>query len=132
MALIKSYELSTGILASEAYHVITKLDTFKRPTDDIDPHGARPENAPDHVWKAGYYCKIAVSIYYSKAARESGKTPIAVKCKYPTDAPASFQGELEAMSELVFSVDINGELNEIAQAYEHLKTLPLWQDAIED
>jgi hypothetical protein len=132
MGLIKSYELKTGMIAPEAYHVITKLDTWKRLADEIDTVGVRPENAPDHVWKAGYYGKIAVAIYASKSARENGKAPIAVKCKYPTDAPPSFQGELETLPELVFTVDLNSELNEIAQAYECLKGLPLWQGAIED
>lgn len=132
MALIKQYELKNGIVAENAYHVITKIDTWKRPTDDIDPIGARPANAPNHAWKAGYYGRITVCIYYSKTARENGKPPIAVKSRYPTDAPGIFQGEMDTMSELVFPIDLNSNLNEFAQAYAYLKTLPTWQDAVED
>lgn len=132
MALIKAYELKNGIVAENAYHIVTNVDTWKRPTDDVDPGGARPANAPDHAWKAGYYGRITVCIYYSKAAREAGKAPIAVKCKYPTDAPGLFQGELETITELVFAIDLNSELNEYAQAYQYIKTLPLWQGATED
>lgn len=132
MALIKQYELKNGIVAENAYHIITKVDTWKRPVDDQDPAGARPENAPNHVWKAGYYGKITVCIYYSKTARELGKDPIAVKCRYPTDAPGQFQGELETVTDLVFEIDLNSSLNEFAQAYAYIKTLPLWEGAVED
>lgn len=132
MALIKQYELKNGIVAENAYHIITNVDTWKRPIDDQDPGGARPENAPNHAWKAGYYGRITVAIYYSKTARETGKAPMAVKCKYPTDAPALFQGELETITELVFEIDLNSNLNEYQQAYEYIKTLPLWEGAVED
>lgn len=131
MALIKSYELKTGMVAENAYHIITKVDTMKRPCDDPDPDGIRPENSPNHVWKAGYYGKISVAIYANKTARDNGKTAIAVKSVYPTDVPYNFIGELETMPSLNFEIDLGSSLSIIDQAYQHLKTLPTWQSATE-
>lgn len=129
MALIKSYELKTGLVAPTAYHIVSKVDTIKRPCDDPDPDGIRPENSPNHAWKAGYYGKICVAIYASKSARDTGKAPIAVKSVYPTDVPYNFVGELETSPHLNFEIDVNSSLSIVDQAYEHLKTLPTWQDA---
>ena len=128
MALIKSYTLKNGLEAPNAYHIIHKIDTFKRPVDDQDPAGARPENAPDFLWKAGYYGKIAVSIYASKAAREAGKTPIAVLAAYPTDAPALFQGEITTEPLMNFGIDISSTKSVVEQAYDHLLTLTDYYD----
>jgi hypothetical protein len=132
MALIKQFELNTGFEAPNAYHIITKVDTIKRPFDDQDPAGARPDNAPDHVWKAGYYGKISVSIYASKSAREAGKAPIAARCVYPTDAPALFVGPVTTDQRLNFTININSEKNTLEQAYAHLKTLDVYAGATED
>lgn len=132
MALIKEFELNTGLEAPNAYHIITKVDTVKRPSDDQDPAGARPANAPDYVWKAGYYGKISVSIYASKSARESGKAPIAARCVYPTDAPALFVGPIITDQHLNFTIDITSEKNTLEQAYAHLKTLAAYDGATED
>jgi len=133
MALIKAYTLKNGLEAPNAYHIIHKIDTFKRAVDDPDPHGARPTNSPAHAWKAGYYGKMAVSIYASKAARESGKTPIAVLAAYPTDAPGLFQGEIKIEPLLNFSIDINSPKSVVEQAYDHLLTLTdYYADAIND
>lgn len=53
MALIKRVELANGIVADQAYHVVSDVITFKIPSDKPDPGGARPDNTPDHVWKKG-------------------------------------------------------------------------------
>lgn len=132
MALIKSYNLKNGLEAPDAYHIIHKIDTFKRAVDDEDPAGARPENAPDFLWKAGYYAKIAVSVYVSKEARESGKTPIAAYVSYPTDLPMNFAGEFHTEPMLTFSIDINSEKSVVEQAYDHLMSLDLYTDSVRD
>ena len=132
MALIKAYELNTRLEAPNAYHVITKVDTYKRPVDDQDPAGARPENSPDYVWKAGYYGRIAVSIYASKAAREAGKSPIAVRCVHASDAPGLFAGPVHNESLLNFGINIDSEKSILEQAYDHLKILEIYSGATED
>jgi hypothetical protein len=128
MALIKGYTLKNGLEAPNAYHIIHKIDTFKRAVDDKDPAGARPSNSPEFLWKAGYYAKMAVSIYASKEARESGKTPIAVLAAYPTDAPGLFQGEITIEPLVNFGVDINSPKSVVEQGYDHLLTLTSYYD----
>lgn len=132
MALIKAYETRSGIEAPNAYHVIHKVDTFKRMVDDEDPGGARPVNSPDFAWKAGYYGRISVVIYASKTAREAGKAPIAVRAVYPTDAPGLFQGEITTDSLLNFNIDINSPKSVVEQAYDHLLTLEHYEGAVND
>lgn len=132
MALIKEYETKSGIEAPNAYHVIHKVDTYKRMVDDPDPGGARPSNAPDHVWKAGYYGRISIVIYASKAAREAGKAPIAVRAVYPTDAPGLFQGEITTDSLLNFTIDIASSKSVVEQAYDHLLNLQCYENALND
>jgi len=132
MALIKSYSLKNGLEAPNAYYIIHKIDTFKRAVDDEDPRGVRPENSPEFVWKAGYYAKIAVSVYASKAARESGKTPIAAYVSYPTDLPMNFAGEYHTEPLLTFTVNVNSEKSVVEQAYDHLMTLELFTDSVRD
>lgn len=133
MALIKEYILNNGLSAPNAYHVVVKVDTLKRVSDDPDPGGARPVNAPNFIWKAGYYGRICVAIYASKQARESGCQPIGMKSVYPTGTPYGFDGGyVESCAEYNFEIDLNSPLNEVEQAYAHLKTLDYYQDATED
>lgn len=132
MGIIKTFELKTGITASTAYHVIVKVDTIKRVVDDIDPSGARPKNAPNHAWKAGYYGKISVATYVSKDARDSGKAPIAMTAAYPTDAPYGFAGVVEPDSLLNFEIDVASTQSVIEQAYNYLKTLDYYKDGIDN
>lgn len=134
MALVKRYELKSGIVCDNAYHVIHDIKTSKRMTDDPDPDGARPENAPAHAWKAGVYGRISVVVYASQEARESGKAPLALYAQYPTDAPINFQGEVHVMQD---GVNMNFEIDNSAaapsiqdQAYTHLMTLEPWQGAV--
>jgi hypothetical protein len=131
MALVKAYELKNGLTAPNASHIITKVDTVKRPSDDIDPAGARPENAPDYAWKAGWYGRIAVAIYLDKAARDAGKPPIAAISVNPTDAPSLFEGERSTDQNLNFTINVTSSDSILDQAYAHLKTLSKWQGATE-
>lgn len=133
MALIKAYETRSGIEAPNAYHVIHKVETFKRMVDDQDPHGARPANAPDYIWKAGYYGRICTVVYTSKAAREAGKMPIAARAVYPTDVPGGyFTGEIATDTLLNFGIDVNSPKSVVEQAYDHLLTLDYYKDAVRD
>ena len=135
MALIKSYELNTGLECPEAYHVIHNVVTNKRVVDDQDPGGVRPENSPDHAWKAGYYGRVSVVVYASKAAREAGKQAIAAYAQYPTEVPGGdFQGEVNIMQieDMNFTIDLASEKSIVELGYDHLMTLPTWTDAVND
>lgn len=130
MALIKSYTLKNGIIASQAYHVVTKVDTLKRAVDDPDPDGIRPQGVPDYVWKAGYYGRICVAIYFSKVSRQEGHPPIAIRNVYPTDVPYGFFGEISQTSDFNLTLDISK--NTIEQAYNHLLTLAEYSGSLTD
>jgi hypothetical protein len=132
MAFIKKHELANGIIAEDAYHVVSDVITHKIPSDMPDPSGARPENAPDHVWKKGYYGRVCVQIYYNKAARDAGKMPIAQVGVYPTDMPADLRVEFKSETNLHMTIDINSTKNVIEQAYVYLKTLDYYADALEE
>jgi hypothetical protein len=132
MGIIKTFELNNGLTASTAYHVIVKVDTIKRVVDDEDPSGARPKNAPNHAWKAGYYGKISVATYVSKEARDTGKAPIAIIAAYPTDVPYGFAGMVKPDSLLNFEIDVTSTQSAIEQAYNHLKTLDYYKDGIDN
>ncbi len=132
MALIKRYELANGIVAEEAYHVISDVITHKIPTDIPDPAGARPDNAPDHVWKKGYYGRVCVQVFYNKATRDAGKLPIAHIGVYPTDMTADLRVEFKSETTLMLTLDITSSKSVIEQAYDFLKSTQYYRDAIED
>ena len=131
MALIKRYEMANGVEANDAYHVVSDVITHKIPVDIPDPGGARPDNAPDWVWKKGYYGRVCVQVFYNKAARDAGKTPIAQIGVYPTDIPADLRAETKTETNLWMNIDINSTKSIIEQAYDHLKTLVYYSDAVE-
>lgn len=135
MALIKAYETKSGIECPNAYHVIHEVKTWKRVVDDQDPDGIRPDNSPDHAWKAGYYGRVSVVVYASKEARSSGKQAIAAYAQYPTEVPGgSFAGEIniEQVEDLNFTIDMSSGKSVVEQGYDHLLTLSHWADAIND
>ena len=132
MAVIKRYELKTGLSADNAYHVITRLDTTKRVVDEPNIDDMRPEDAPEYTWKAGYFAMITLAVFASKTLKESGNSPIAVRSVFPTGSPFEFGGEVETAENLVFEIDMNSTDNMIKQAYNYLKTLSYYQTAIED
>lgn len=132
MALIKSYELATGIVAEQAYHVVSDVITHKIPTDMPDPAGARPDNAPDWVWKKGYYGRVCVQVFYNKAARDAGKLPIAQIGVYPTDMTADLRSEFKSESNLHMTIDMTSTKSVIEQAYDFLKTTNYYRDAAQE
>lgn len=132
MALIKRYELKTGLSSDNAYHVITRLDTIKRVVDEPNIDDMRPEDAPEYTWKAGYFAMITLAVFVSKTNKEAGDSPIAVRSVFPTGSPFAFSGEVETSNDLVLEIDLNLSDNMIRQSYNYLKTLSYYQDAIED
>jgi hypothetical protein len=105
MALIKRYELKTGLSVDNAYHVITRLDTIKRVLDEPNINNMRPEDAPEYTWKAGYFAMIVLSVFASKTHKDTGNSPIAIRSVFPTGSPFEFGGEVETSSDLVFEID---------------------------
>jgi hypothetical protein len=132
MALIKRYELANGIEADEAYHVISQVITHKIPTDIPDPGGVRPANCPDWQWKKGYYGRVCVQVFYNKTARDAGKLPIAHIGVYPTDVPADMRVETKSETNFWMTVDMESTKTVVEQAYDYLKTMSYYSDAVED
>ncbi len=131
MALIKRYELANGVEANDAYHVVSEVITHKNPVDKPDPGGVRPDNAPDWMWKKGYYGRVCIQVFYNKAARDAGKLPIAHIGVYPTDIPADLRAETKTETNLWMTVDMNSAKTVIEQAYDFLKTTSYYSDAVE-
>lgn len=122
MALLKEYELATGIPAPDAYHVVSNVITKKIANDIPDPDGVRPDNAPDWEWKAGYYGRVCVEVFYNEDARNNGKQPIAQIGVYPTDAPADFRTEFKQETDFWFTIDMSSSKTVVEQAYDFLLT----------
>lgn len=132
MALVKSYTMQNGITCDNAYHIVNQVQQWKRAVDDPDPDGMRPDNSPDHAWRAGTYGRISVVVYATEAARTNGNAAIACYARYPTEAPGgSFQGEVNILEseDLCFTIDLDSADSVTQQAYTHLLTLPTWSGA---
>ena len=132
MALVKSYTMQNGITCDNAYHIVNSVQQWKRAVDDPDPDNMRPENSPDHAWRAGTYGRISVVVYASQEARNNGNAAIACYARYPTEAPGgSFMGEVNILEveDLCFTIDLSSSDSVTQQAYNHLLTLPTWNGA---
>lgn len=132
MALIKRYELANGIVAENAYHVVSDVITHKIPSDIPDPGGARPENAPDYTWKKGYYGRVCIQVFYNKETRDQGKLPIAHMGVYPTDIAADLRAEIKTETNLWMTIDLHSSKSVFEQAYDYIKTLNYYKNASED
>ena len=141
MALIRDFEISgTGLNVPNAYRVVVKVNTEKRlndippPPDVSRPGGLTDQDrGPEVYWKAGYVGKIAIEVFSSKQARDEGKSPIGAIAINPTDV--QIDGVLSTditQFDLNFFIDATSQLSIVDQAYEHLKTLLYYQNALED
>jgi len=141
MALIRDFEISgSGLNVPNAYHVVVKVNTEKRlndippPPDVSRPGGLTDQDrGPEVYWKAGYVGKIAIEVFSSKQARDEGKSPIGAIAINPTDV--QIDGVLSTditQFDLNFFIDATSQLSIVDQAYEHLKTLLYYQNALED
>lgn len=131
MALRKSITLKNGIYCPDAYHAIVEIKEYKIPSDIPDP-GARPADAPDYLWRAGYYANISLHVWLSELDRQSGKKPIAFVARYPTGAGEFDIGTAEWIEnqDLVFAVDTGaGSASLVEQAYSYLQTLEMYAEA---
>lgn len=145
MALIRDYEIpNTGMLATNAYHVIVNVTTEKRmadvppPVDNNSPSGFTPRDESEGTevhWKAGYVGRITLEIYASKKAREEGKAPIGAIGLNPTDA---VHPDVKTVStpgtdfKVLFFLDPTSSDSILTQAYNHLKSTEYYKTAEED
>jgi hypothetical protein len=141
MALIRDYELpGTGIVISNAYHVVTSVDVEKRiadiprPADSGRSDGITAgDRGPEIDWKAGYIGTIAVTVWKDAAARANNATPIGFIGVHPTDNKYNARiGPAGSDHICKFFINVNSVDNHITQAYNHLRTTDYYANAIED
>jgi len=138
MALVRDFEVpGTGLVATNAYHVIVKVNTEKR-LNDIQPPWdpsrsdglTAGDRGPEVYWRAGYVGKIAIEIFSSQEARNEGKNPIGAIAINPTDV--QINGVLSSditEFDLNFFIDPTSQLSIIDQAYQHLMGLDYYSGA---
>ena len=142
MALIRDYELpGTGVVISNAYHVVTNVRVEKRPADlppPVDssrPNGftARDTSAGTELyWKAGYIGEIAVTVWKDKSARDNGAKPIGFIGTNPSDNQYGVSIGTAGMDhKCKFFLEVPSELNHIEQAYKHLLTTEYYSGSVE-
>lgn len=138
MALVRDFEVpGTGLVATNAYHVIVKVNTEKRlndippPPDPSRPDGLTDgDRGPEVYWRAGYVGRIAIEIFSSQEARNEGKKPIGAIAINPTDV--QINGVLSSditEFDLNFFIDPTSQLSIIDQAYQHLMGLDYYSGA---
>ena len=137
MALVRDFEVpGTGLVATNAYHVIVKVNTEKRlndippPPDPSRPDGLTVNSGPEVYWRAGYVGRIAIEIFSSQEARNEGKNPIGAIAINPTDV--QINGVLSSdisKFDLNFFIDPTSQLSIIDQAYQHLMGLDYYSGA---
>lgn len=129
MALQISYTDKEGNVHSNSYWVISDVKIFKRFVDNRLTKIA-DEDMPDHVKLAGYYGEVTMCGWRTKADRDSGKHARFVHSVLPTGwwPPESYH-EVTTGEQYRFTVDPNQPLYD--QAYNYIKTVPIFQNAVE-
>lgn len=138
MALVRDFEVpGTGLVVTNAYHVIVKVNTEKRlndipaPPDPTRPDGITAGDRGHEVyWRAGYVGRIAIEIFSSQEARNGGKNPIGAISINPTDVQinGSLSSDIKEF-DLNFFIDPTSQLSIIDQAYQHLMGLEYYSGA---
>lgn len=144
MALIRDYELpGTGVVVSNAYHVVTNVKIDKRtadvtpPVDSARESGitANHEQTEDKAvyWKAGYVAEIAVTVWKDKLAREANAKPVGFIGTNPSDNQYGVSIGTPGMDQHCrFFLEVPSELNHLEQAYRHLLTTEYYSGSVED
>ena len=142
MALLRDYELpGTGLIAPNAYHVVTSVNVEKRIADippPIDP--TRPDGftmgfqteETKVYWQSGYTAKIAVTVWKDKSARDANAKPIGFVGTNPADNQHGVSIGTAGMDhKCVFMLEVPSELDHMAQAYRHLLTTDYYSGSLE-
>ena len=144
MALIQSYEVpGTGLTAENAYFVVTDVKVQKRmqdiplPPDSSTPTGLTNNGVRDEgtevYWAAGYVAECYVTIWASKEAREAHNKPIGFAGVNATEVEAELHIGTKGLDQRCrFFIDMDSSDSHIVQAYNHLKSLDYFENAIED
>ena len=120
MALINDYEIpGTGVIVSNAYHVVVHIDIEKRNTDSQTPPNNYNVNKPnqDDKWLAGYYGRIVVAVWKDAEQKASGGQPIGVINANNNVNP-------------VFMIDVSSTDTYLTQAYKHLMLTDYYKNAV--
>lgn len=142
MAIIKDYELpGTGLVVSNAYHVVTNVKVEKRmadvppPIDPTRPDGFTMGFQTDEnqvYWKSGYTAEISVTIWKDKSTRDANSTPIGFIGKNSSDNKYGVSIGTSGMDHrCVFMLEVPSELDHMAQAYRHLLTTDYYSGSLE-
>ena len=142
MALIRDYELpGTGLVATNAYHVVTNVKVEKRiadikpPVDNSRPDGLTPmdrSEGSEVYWKSGYIAEISVTIWKDRDARDADSMPIGFIGKNPSDNKHGVTVGTAGMDhKCVFLLEVPSELDHMAQAYRHLLTTDYYSGSLE-
>lgn len=144
MALIREYEIpGTGVTVPEAYFVITDVKVRKRvadinpPVDSSMPSGYSERDDTDESlwvhWKAGYVAEIQLTIWASRQAREDNKSAIGFAGVSAAEVEQDLRIGTDGLDQrCTFMYDPSSTENELAQGYNHLKTLDYFAEATED
>jgi hypothetical protein len=142
MALLRDYELpGTGLIAPNAYHVVTNIKVekrmadFKPPVDLSMPDGLTPMDrsaGTEVYWAAGYTAEIAVTIWKDKSARDADAQPIGFIGKNPSDNKFGVSVGTDGMDHrCVFMLEVPSQLDHMGQAYRHLLTTDYYSGSLE-
>ena len=144
MALIKDYEIQgTGVVVPNAYHVISDIKVNKRmaeialPPDNgtasgLTNNGIR-EPDTEVYWAAGYVCRIWVTIFKDKAARDSGMDAIGYAGVNSTEVQANLSIGTPGLDQRCeFMLDMASADSDLVQGYNHLKSLDFYEGCTED
>jgi len=121
MAFIRDFEIaSTGMVVSNAYHVINGVNVEKR----IVPFENAGSNWDHDPLKGstGYAASIFISVYSSKQARDDMKKPVGMINDAMPEKPVKLR----------FIFDASSSDSSLVQAYNYLKTTEYYSSATED
>ena len=142
MALLRDYELpGTGLVAPNAYHVVTNVRIEKRMADIKPPvDHSRPDGltvmdrslSTAVYWQSGYIAEIAVTVWLNKEARDADAKPIGFMGINAADNKYGVSIGTDGMDhKCIFILEVPSELDHMAQAYRHLLTTDYYSGSLE-
>jgi hypothetical protein len=129
MALQISYSDNEGEVYSNSYWAVSNVLVEKKLNNStVNPPSPAP--APDWESVAGYYGIIVLMGWRTKADRDAGKNARFIHSVNPTGwNTLNTYHEVTASADYRFTINPNNPLFD--QAYVHLKTLNLFENAID-
>jgi hypothetical protein len=142
MALLRDYELpGTGLVAENAYHVVTNITIKKRIKDHpIPPDPSRKDGltfvdraeGTEVHWSAGYVAELGVTVWKNKEARDAGAKPVGFIGMNSSDNEHGVSIGTAGMDHRCqFMLEVPSELDHMAQSYRHLLTTDYYAGCVE-